>query len=565
MGFYGPKKTHIKRIFGQQRKDDGTTEEVREVFADVERTDSLPTVEWPGAQENQINLLWRDAPGESGNPKRQMQIVRLTDPEDESDDPDTFIEIPTISRMTMIRHPGAQEIVTTFQPSAADPVAEDRVTAREVAVRRIPFCETNVDDVLDATGYLADGEDYERKLDTIDDTQHLDVEIVESYPSKIYNGPSPQDVKVSLGNDAFKDAYAKPPNGARRPPLRLDPFQNIRNVSWGAGATEFPPASTLWRDLSLADSPKLSISMFVRTTASNEDDPIMQPILQFGGDENEALNFLTGGYFICAGTGVLECYVSSKRVFNIVDYLSINKATGAPLSPTIIGGSPLARLMIGVTSFNWDDKKWNHIGLAIDASSPVEHIVGHWPPNYAAPGSGTRWTSDVAFVVNRKLEAASPSFLTVSDAQLPDDEIDRFSDWPAFDLNFAGQLGLPVNDVNAFGGAPVLAPGSPFPRNNFTQIEYSAVQIWHNQFIDFRDPDVLSKFALPATDIPSDASADGIRLVDPSVAQQAFGKPTFFFDGPPSRFVNNRGAGGEFTKIGDLKSFRPAPPRATSS
>jgi hypothetical protein len=70
MGFYGPKKTHIKRIFGKQRLPDGTIVEARHIHADVERTDRLPTVEHPGWQRTTINLEWMDGPGEEGNPGR---------------------------------------------------------------------------------------------------------------------------------------------------------------------------------------------------------------------------------------------------------------------------------------------------------------------------------------------------------------------------------------------------------------------------------------------------------------------------------------------------------------
>jgi hypothetical protein len=91
-------------------------------------------------------------------------------------------------------------------------------------------------------------------------------------------------------------------------------------------------------------------------------------------------------------------------------------------------------------------------------------------------------------------------------------------------------------------------------------LDYDFVQIWTDRALDFADPAIRAKFMKPDPDDPTKP-----RMVDPSVAQAAFGKPTFLFDGPPSKFATNRGSGGEFTKVGDLKKFTPYPPKAPAN
>lgn len=99
-----------------------------------------------------------------------------------------------------------------------------------------------------------------------------------------------------------------------------------------------------------------------------------------------------------------------------------------------------------------------------------------------------------------------------------------------------------------------------WPHQDRPKVAYGYVQVWTDQALDFSDPDIRAKFMKRDPDDPTRP-----RLVSPSVAQAAFGKPTFFFDGPPSKFATNRGSGGEFTTVGDLKKFAPYPPKAPAS
>jgi hypothetical protein len=466
-------------------------------------------------------------------------------------------------------------------------VAEERETAREVAVRRIPFCETNVDDVLDETGYLADGDDYERKLDTIDDSQHLDVEIVESYPSKVYNGPSPQDVKVSLDNSALKEAYAKPPNDAKRPPLRLDPFQNIRNVCWGSGATEFGIGedghlAVIEQDATTVSNPStMTISMWVRVNyeGAPDDAGIVVPIIEMGadvenGNDGLAITLYTNTTFNGGNNALAVGLTGEKDSIVMDDYVSGDTdhvpwlGGGLLWTPHLslfsnAGGGSATESSLAVN-------KWVHIFLAINLADVSAVDAGN---QFV---SGNTMMLFVNGVFADGLSGGNPTTGSPPGSQgdfppgvgwpfvLSNDF--RFEEWPH--TRSGTDSGVPWKyivsipawkpSINGFRTAlPLIREYADYSGQSFA-VDYAAVQIWTDQFID------------PTTHIDKFVKLDPGNptkplLVDPSVAQKAFGKPTFFFDGPPSRFVNNRGSGGEFTKIGDLKSFRPAPPKASAS
>jgi len=120
---------------------------------------------------------------------------------------------------------------------------------------------------------------------------------------------------------------------------------------------------------------------------------------------------------------------------------------------------------------------------------------------------------------------------------------------PPFDIAIEGyNFSIPYRaDVEVDGG------NSDYP------VVLANVQIWVGQCIEPSESN-MQKFLRHDPD-----DENKVLMVSPSVAQAAFGKPTFFFDGPPSKFATNRGSGGEFTKVGDLKKFTPYPPKAPAS
>lgn len=583
------RKSHIKRITGKS-KPTGGGEPVDEpdVYVDVARIDTLDTVEWPGAQENQINLQWKDAPGEDGNPGRRMGNVRLIDPEETNrDDPSVWIDLPVIERMTLVRHPGAQEQVTSFQPSSADPQADELETARRVAIRRVTNAETNVDVQLDARGYLADDGDYARKADTIDDTQYLDVEIIESYPSTLHQGPSPQEVLVSLINDDLKEMFSPPPGDAKRNPARLDPFQNIVNVQWGGGATEFEPGSMIQQAAATAaNSSKLTVSMWcrVQTTNAPSANGDLYSLLEFGNPNgvidrvgDGASNYIqlrtnsNGAYGNWLGiqiAGVLNSVIGA----DVITHASSPFETGSINLPlwtanpykTFIGDpysydaattfTPYVGLASTDLGSSVAPERWFHLFVAIDVS---------YESTYADPFGGNK----IIAAVNGNVVPFDGIWTDANRPTRTDGKVipymastgsDFFSRGPYEWVGGAGGSAsgkIPAFDVD-LSGMEIGIPSQVASTNKNTHLlDMADVQIWVGQYID---PTVhIEKFVKLDPDDPTKP-----LLVDPHVAQNAFGQPTFFFDGPPSKFAINRGSGGDFTKIGELKSFRPGPPKA---
>jgi hypothetical protein len=69
-----------------------------------------------------------------------------------------------------------------------------------------------------------------------------------------------------------------------------------------------------------------------------------------------------------------------------------------------------------------------------------------------------------------------------------------------------------------------------------------------DQFIDPTNADNLAKFI----------TTEG-KPVNPTVAEAAFGAPTFRFRGPASGIATNIGTGGTFTKTGTVTDYSPGP------
>jgi hypothetical protein len=97
------------------------------------------------------------------------------------------------------------------------------------------------------------------------------------------------------------------------------------------------------------------------------------------------------------------------------------------------------------------------------------------------------------------------------------------------------EFAIPCVAENAAGGVN--------PANRFGDI-----QIWVDQYIDASNADNLAKFI----------TAEG-KAVNPTVAEAAFGAPTFRFRGPASGIATNTGTGGAFTKTGTVTDYAPGP------
>lgn len=516
--------THIKRIFGKRKAatPGGEPVDAPDIYADMLRIDRMSVMEHPGAQEVVRSTKWKDKPDDppGGNPTREMMTIRLIDPDDPNpDDPSAWIDLPVIRRMTTMRHPGAQETITSFHPSSA--AVEPDSTARRVSVKRVTFAETNADATLDDTSYYADGSAYQRKADTVDTSQYLDVEVIESYPSTRH--PGAQGVTVTMNNDLIKEMFADTPAGAPRGPVRLDPLQNLLNVCWGGGATEIPIGSRLSETLSVTDPQSLTIALWVYL----EDLEQITQLIQFGphlADETDHNDLL----------------LSNVNIFNdqigfVISGHKDSTMTVAPEDGGPGGGPYVATPYLSGATAHRARLGWNFFAVSIDAS----------------PG----WTVSIALNTDIFPNIDADLSFTCAYRSLAAPDVLSFDDRPQnrnfeFALN-DGELAIPrqshyTNDDGYF--------------YKVENVRLAAVQVWTGKFIDFSQSSICEKFVKADHDDPTKP-----LMVSPSVAQAAFGKPTFFFDGPPSKFAINRGSGGEFTKTGELKSFRPAPPKAPAS
>jgi len=110
---------------------------------------------------------------------------------------------------------------------------------------------------------------------------------------------------------------------------------------------------------------------------------------------------------------------------------------------------------------------------------------------------------------------------------------------PGFSIGINGtEVGIPAQAAHAASGVT---------GNTDVAIRYADVQIWVGQFIDPTNADNLAKFI------------SGGSPVNPTVAEAAFGVPTYRFNRPASDVANNTGSGGDFTKTGTVADAAPGP------
>jgi len=106
--------------------------------------------------------------------------------------------------------------------------------------------------------------------------------------------------------------------------------------------------------------------------------------------------------------------------------------------------------------------------------------------------------------------------------------------------------GLPFNLNWKYGGGQTQA--------DYQQImEFSEVQLWFGQYIDWTDADNFAKVVKVAGGVGTPE--------DPAIAAAAFGTQQILFRGKASdaSFYVNRGDGGAFTKTGTVTDFTPGP------
>jgi hypothetical protein len=100
----------------------------------------------------------------------------------------------------------------------------------------------------------------------------------------------------------------------------------------------------------------------------------------------------------------------------------------------------------------------------------------------------------------------------------------------------------------AVSGTSIGFPTMTANRSQSPHVEIADVQIWFGQFIDPTNSANLAKFI--------DGSGNS---VNPSIAQSAFGQPSFLLRGDAATFPVNQGSDGSVSKAGTISDFSPGP------
>lgn len=229
------------------------------IWVDVERMEIVKSAtqlidnDWQGFQKK---LRWMDDPAADdfepdGNPARNIEIVKICDPNGNVDDPDEWVPVHIIKSMKSRGGGGSvngQGTMDRFQTGLDND--DPSVTTRIFEVRKIPHYDTNIDDAADnaftsdpsLTMFVVPGDEYEKDLRTKDDSQFVEHEILTylkhrtNETSKIASSGVNRGRQTKLLNQYLIDESDAPDDNAAlgmsgiNPPYRLDPYQNIINV-----------------------------------------------------------------------------------------------------------------------------------------------------------------------------------------------------------------------------------------------------------------------------------------------------------------------------------------------
>jgi hypothetical protein len=252
------RKTHVVRLFGTNKKGEVLTD----VYIDLERIDSSKASITGGSlsmfQGVERKYRWLDDPTgndyavEGQHPTRETEIVKVCSPDEvDVNNPEEWIEVAVTKQC---------EINTSennYQRLVEKIVNDETNELREVVVRRIAHYDTNIDEAVEKAisadpelrSFVVPGEKYIKDEESKDADEFVEHEIILTLISHQNvtqsNGDhSDEEIKTHLLNQYLIDESEKLGrdrviglNGIN-PPYRLDPGQNIINVSFG-GAVEF--------------------------------------------------------------------------------------------------------------------------------------------------------------------------------------------------------------------------------------------------------------------------------------------------------------------------------------
>lgn len=327
------RKTHVTRIFFTNKAGDV----IQDKYVDVERFDVAKTTTRTllgGWQGHQRKFRWMDDPqaddyNPNGNPARKTKIVKVCDAQTEADvnDPEEWAPVPSIVVMKSSGYDGNNN--TGSQHKYHSGLEDDYVVARKVVKRKIIHYDTNIDDAAQAAcdadptlrAYVVPGETYQRDDSTADDSQFVDHEIVTLVKHRYSeldrrHGSVNVGLQTKLLNQYLIDESQEADGqvvGLNEidPPYRLDPWQNIINVSFGGYDNRIVFA--IDHDSTLDNSPNVYVSTDGATWQSLGS-------LAYTGDTGSTFINL-GGYrrdiqkFVVSGV---------NSVFDGVDFINTN-------------------------------------------------------------------------------------------------------------------------------------------------------------------------------------------------------------------------------------------------
>ena len=276
-----PRKVHVTRIFGTNKKK----EILHDIWVDVERFDNFTrhtqdTTTTFAKLNNKHHFQkvlakfnWRDNPNitammpnkyraeddesEEEDRSSRATVVRKICSPDETDleDPSEWVPVRCITRIRKREsendkkdHMAVRKFLTKILKAARG--------NRKVWFRRIYHYETTIDkDVEKAIkedpslkAYVVYGYQYEKDLDSKDEEQYAEVELVKELFKRdnlhgMSNG-SEQKTFIKFKNQYLAEEseqakFKEMGENDINPPYRLDPFQNIINVNWTSLAVEF--------------------------------------------------------------------------------------------------------------------------------------------------------------------------------------------------------------------------------------------------------------------------------------------------------------------------------------
>lgn len=582
------RKTHVYRIIGKTKDENGDTVDATDVWIDLQRIEQFVTVEGAGFnyQKTFHHLEWYDdEDGDVPNNRRKTRVLKIIPPDENKDDPSVWFEVPLTEQIEILD--ADQRIFRSFENG----VENER---REVEVRRVTHFDTPYDDDpdLDEGGIIRD---YHKTEGTEDEAQYLDVEI----PTESASLDHDQLTILKLDNADLIDASREPETtyaeGEINPPWRLDPLQNIVNVQLGQAV--WVPRGVYW---SMPAMPVINgfsfvCAMYVPTSIDNLDfnylnwgrfvhrdgvhtDPVESEAVDKGyslispsnfnlynamGDGNA---YACGRYVSCIhrpalpgggnvfpdGTWFYEDDIPPFTTCGVtVDAaVDVDPITGAPILPPPVGG--------------WNGTTYQVEGGAVSyvhgALNDVDPPAGAWNVVMFSANANGDITVAVNSTDNTATNYRNESGDELSPIAVAGNNFDFYGGRPC-DFEGPRPVRPTVWGPLAAEGGPALMgnaffnPAAEVVPTGGGGVALAGYRLW-DQFIDWTDASNRQKIA-------KINGRGELIFRKPKVSIEAFGEPMLAFDGGAKSFATNQGTLGGGFKIapigGELKNFSQYP------